>query len=696
MALGLLINLPIGLLAIAGALFAVEESKDAGHADRIDLVGMLLAAIGFAAVVFGLIEGQRYGWWAPRNPFAVGSLAWPLAGLAITPVMFLLGVLSLAAFVLYELRLEARGGEPLFAFSLLQYRGFRYGLLTALIVSLGEFGVLFVLPIYLQVARGLSAFSASLVLLPFALAMLLVAPTAGMLAARIGAKWVVTGGMVCETIALFWLSRMLAVDMSFLSLVPMLLLYGAGTGLATAQLANITLSDIPREQVGAGSGANNTMRQVGSAIGVAILGAVLAAQIASVGNAELRASAAVPAQAKPAVAQVLSNGLSGEAPQGAAGAADSPVGRAVQRIIADAITEGTRAAAVAAALFVVFGALELAVDPSAGPAPAGGPQDRDQAHRRGRAGLPTPGAETRERAGHELGRGRAMSTARSSSRAGDQVALFDYDPVQPLDVQETGVEVREGIAVHDVSYAGLVGGQAGGRVEAFLVTPPGAGAFPAVLFVHRRWLHPAPGDRRTYLDEAIELAGRGVAGLLIDAPWSRGAAWGRTMGEPEHDLQAYLDTAKDLRRGLDLLALRPEVDAGRLACAGHSLGALMAGILAGVDRRLKTCVLMAGAGSFADVAALNLPQLRGPALDHYRQVLAPLAPQTYVGQAAPTPLLFQFGLQDHAFPREQFVAFAAAGSEPKVVKWYCADHSLAEPAAWRDRVAWLCAQLGVG
>ena len=276
-----------------------------------------------------------------------------------------------------------------------------------------------------------------------------------------------------------------------------------------------------------------------------------------------------------------------------------------------------------------------------------------------------------------------------SSPAGYQggVAAFDYDPSQPLDVQESGVEVREGIAVHDVSYAGM----ANGRVEALLVTPPGEGPYPGVLFVH-----PAPGDRHTFLDEAVRLAQRGAAGLLVDAPWSRGAAWGRTMGEPEHDLQAYLNTARDLRRALDLLTVRPEVDAGRIACVGHSLGALFGGILAGADRRLKTCVLMAGVGSFADVAVLNMPQLHGPALDTYRQVLAPLAPQTYVRHAAPAPLLFQFGLQDHAFPRDKFVEFAAAGSEPKVVKWYCADHYLPDPATRRDRLGWLCEHLGLG
>ena len=170
--------------------------------------------------------------------------------------------------------------------------------------------------------------------------------------------------MLCEWLSLFCLSRIVAIDLPFAIVVPMLLLYGVGTGLATAQLAHITLSDIPREQEGAVSGANNTVRQLGSAIGVAILGAILAAQIATVGQAELTASAVVPPPAKPAIARVLDNGLSGDAPQGMdARTASSPVGRAVQQIVDDSITEGTRAAAVAAAIFVVFGALSSLLIP---------------------------------------------------------------------------------------------------------------------------------------------------------------------------------------------------------------------------------------------------------------------------------------------------------------------------------------------
>ncbi len=276
--------------------------------------------------------------------------------------------------------------------------------------------------------------------------------------------------------------------------------------------------------------------------------------------------------------------------------------------------------------------------------------------------------------------------SRPSAAYQARLAQFNNDSAQPLDVHEAGVEFHEGVAIYDVSFASV----AAGRVAAFLVVPPGEGTFPGVIFVHS-----APGNRYTFLDEAAELAQYGAVSLLIDAPWSQAEAWGRTMGQPEHDLEEHLKTAKDLRRAVDLLTARPEVEAEHIAYVGHSLGALFGGILAGVEDRIKTYVLMAGVGSFTDIAVLNLPQLRGPALDHYRQVLAPIDPLHYIQFAAPAPLLFQFGLQDRSFACAKFIEFAGSGSEPKVVKWYHAGHHLPDPGARRDRLDWLRAHLSL-
>lgn len=283
--LAFLINVPIGVLAIAGSFWAIRESRDRSIKHRIDWLGILLASLALGSVVFGAIEGQNYGWLAAKKVFTLGPITYPQLAPGTTaipagtssfiPFTFVFGVLMLALFVVVERRQERRGSEPLFEFGLLRHRSFRLGLLTILIVALGEFGMVLVLSIFFQLAKDLDAFQTGLRLLPFALAMMVAAPSAGVLSSRFGAKWVVTAGMTCEATSLFWLSRVLTVDASYSTLLLPFLLYGAGVGLAIAQLANIVLSDIPGDKAGVASGATNTIRQIGASLGIAVIGAVL-------------------------------------------------------------------------------------------------------------------------------------------------------------------------------------------------------------------------------------------------------------------------------------------------------------------------------------------------------------------------------------------------------------------------------------
>jgi dienelactone hydrolase len=263
--------------------------------------------------------------------------------------------------------------------------------------------------------------------------------------------------------------------------------------------------------------------------------------------------------------------------------------------------------------------------------------------------------------------------------------MFDYDRELSLDLEEASVDHKNGVPVYDISYAG----QANGRVPAYLVRPPGTGPFPAVIFVHA-----APGSRESFLDESVMLAQQGAVGLLVEAPWARGEAWGRTLGQPESDRGAFINITIDLRRAVDLLTSRPDVDPKRIGYAGHSFGALFGGVLSGVEERIQAFALLAGTGSFTDIAVMSMPFLQGEALEAYAQAMTRIDPIYYVGRAAPSALLFQFGLQDEAFPREKVEAFAEAGSEPKLVKWYDADHYLNEEAR-SDRIEWLRTRLGL-
>lgn len=384
-----LVNVPIVALAIIGGLIFIKESRGEEGSHRTDLGGIALASLGFATIVLGFIEAPTYGWLAPTTTaFKVGGFTWPTnAAVSLSAAAFIAGGVLLTGFTLLEMALARRGKEPLFDFRLLRFVGFRFGLLTVSVVALGEFGILFILSLYLQEVRGLTALNTGLLLLPFAGGAFLTAPISGALSSRFGPKWVISTGMLLEAIAIFLISRVLQVDTPLGLFVPIFLLYGIGLGLAIAQLTNVVLSNIPPQFTGAGSGANNTLRQVGAAIGVAILGAILTSQVTSVTTAKLNQSATLPPQIKATIQRLVNQGAPKEvilpivrgAAQGInaqqAGALGGSFGgqpplsvAAITKdtgdILDQAETEGARASGLFASLFVLLGALSSLLIPN--------------------------------------------------------------------------------------------------------------------------------------------------------------------------------------------------------------------------------------------------------------------------------------------------------------------------------------------
>lgn len=273
------INIPIVAAAFVGSLWAIQESRDPTSRRYFDVPGTLLGGLGLGALVFGIIEGQVYGWWKPKETFSALGWQWPVENLSIVPVSIALGVVLLALFTWYERLLERRGSEPLFEFGLLRYRSYKYGMITGLIVNLGEIGLLFAASLYLQGTKGLSAFDTGVALLPLAIMAFIGAPVAGSFSTRIGPKWIVTTGMTIEVTALLILFAVVEPSTSTTTIALILGLYGLGLGLAIAQLTSLVLFDIPAPKAGIASGGNSTIRQVGSALGIAIIGTVLTTAI---------------------------------------------------------------------------------------------------------------------------------------------------------------------------------------------------------------------------------------------------------------------------------------------------------------------------------------------------------------------------------------------------------------------------------
>jgi EmrB/QacA subfamily drug resistance transporter len=356
------INIPIGAAAIIGAVIAIRETRFKDPKYTTDYGGLTLITLGLSLLLFGLIEGQTYGWLTPNQTFTVGGWSWPLSNISLPAIAIISGIILLAAFAFFDVRRGRKGLVPLFDFSLLRFPGFRFGLFTVFIVAMGEFGAVFIFSIYFQTVHGLSAIDTGITFLPMAISVFIFAPIAGALANRFGPRWVVTAGMTLEAVALFSIFAVTTITTPIYNYYPILAIYGAGVGLAISQLTSVVLLSIPWQKAGIGSGANNTVRQVGSAFGIALIGAILVAVISSVGQADVAASS-LPQGIKATLDQLLTSGLSGGVTQTATGI-PPPFLSQVTNVFNDAITQGTRWAAFTAAIFVSFGALSSLLIPN--------------------------------------------------------------------------------------------------------------------------------------------------------------------------------------------------------------------------------------------------------------------------------------------------------------------------------------------
>lgn len=265
-----LINVPLGLLAVAGTLAFVAESRDADTSRLDDYLGAVLSVLAFGALVFALIEGRHYGWWAPADdaPFAV-------FGLSPVPPSFAVAVLAMAAFLWTQHRRAGRGRSVLLDLSLFSIPSFARGNLTALTVSLGEFGLILSLPIWFQNVLGLDALHAGLALVPLAAGSFVASGSIQALSKRLSAVRLVQLGLSLEILGVGLLALLIRPDSSTWLTSTLLFVYGIGVGFATAQLTQVVLADVPVERSGQASSTQSTARQVGSALGIAILGTAL-------------------------------------------------------------------------------------------------------------------------------------------------------------------------------------------------------------------------------------------------------------------------------------------------------------------------------------------------------------------------------------------------------------------------------------
>ncbi len=247
------VNVPIGLLLLP-VLTKVRESR--GGAGRLDLVGTALVTLGLFGVVFGVVRGNGHGWTS-------GQVLTGLIG----------GSLLVLAFLLWERRAAA----PMVPLSLFRNRGFALTNTVSLIMAFGMFGSVFIGAQFLQTVQHFTPLESGIRTLPWTAMPVLTAPIAGILSDRVGARRIVAFGLLLQTIGVAWLAAVSSVHVPYSHLVPAFVFAGAGMGLFFAPIARMTIDFAPTSLQGVASGTSNALRQLGTVLGVAVLGAVFSA-----------------------------------------------------------------------------------------------------------------------------------------------------------------------------------------------------------------------------------------------------------------------------------------------------------------------------------------------------------------------------------------------------------------------------------
>jgi EmrB/QacA subfamily drug resistance transporter len=356
------INVVVAPLAIIGAIFFFTHEARSQRKVRIDIPGAVLIATGMFLLVFVFSEGPVYGWWQPIKDFTIaGWDGWPSSrSVSVIPVLLAVSVVLLVWFAFLEMAKGRADGDPLIEFAHFRLKSYRYGLITAVVVAMGQLGLSFVLPIFLQDAKHLSAATNGLWMLPSGLFVIIGSQLGGALTRRFGTTAVVRTGLVLYALGILLIYRVISLDITVWTLLPGLACYGVGIGFAIAQLTNVVLSEVPMERAGVASGANSTGRQVGSALGVSVIGSLLTVKAASAAISRIRASSLAAGAKAQAIAGVHAAGT-GYAPSSSLGPKDAT---AVRDAIAHGVISGTRVALLFAVAVIAIGAVVSLLIPS--------------------------------------------------------------------------------------------------------------------------------------------------------------------------------------------------------------------------------------------------------------------------------------------------------------------------------------------
>jgi EmrB/QacA subfamily drug resistance transporter len=370
------INIPLVVVICVGALAFLKRSPRGSG--RVDVIGAVLSIVGLGLLAFGLIEGRTYGWISTVEPLELFGLTWASNPSPVL-VALILATTALIAFTVRQVALS-RAGEPgqptaaLMDVRLFSIGSFRNGNIATLIIGLGEFGIVAVLPLWLQFALGYSPVEAGLALVPVAVGSFVASGASFGLAAKVSPLGLVRLGLGLEAAGLAALGFVARPDSPWWAIASALFFYGIGVGFATAQVTNVVLADVPESSAGQGSGMQSVFRQLGSALGIAVLTTTFFSVLGTRLGAELTATGVPAGQA-----DQLTRAVVGSAGAAIDGLAAQPQTAAVADAARQAMAHGISLGSYLAAGFLVAGLVATLLISSSRPVPDPDPEAVAQA-----------------------------------------------------------------------------------------------------------------------------------------------------------------------------------------------------------------------------------------------------------------------------------------------------------------------------
>ncbi len=338
-------GLEIVIVVVAIALsYVIPKSKGLNKKEKLDKVGFALSSLSLTSLVYGIIESSDYGWWKAKKTWELFGNEISFGDLSITPIFITISMLLMTAFVWWIKKEEKEKKSPLINLNIFKSKQFTSSIIVIGLMALSQAGIMFTIAPLLQGVRGYNAFETGITFLPMSIAMMITAPLSSKLDKIIKSKYLIQIGLVLSIISGFIMRSQTDVNIESEDLIIGMAMFGMGMGMVMAQITNMVMSAVKKKEAGQASGLNSTVRQVGMALGTAVVGTVLLTSMTSGFTDGVKNSKVLPSQVKESITKQVDNeGMDSLSHQPSSEKnTENPISQELKSISDNAIAEGSK------------------------------------------------------------------------------------------------------------------------------------------------------------------------------------------------------------------------------------------------------------------------------------------------------------------------------------------------------------------